>query len=89
MGGFKTDEFNILPFLLKRVQIIGTTLRSRKLEYKINLTKNFRNDFLSYFDKKILKSNVDQVFKIDQINQAHQYMKDNKNKGKIVISWDD
>ena len=41
MGGYQADHINLLPFLSKRIQVIGTTLRSRTDEYKSRLIQDF------------------------------------------------
>lgn len=89
MGGFKIENFNILPFLLKRVQVFGTTLRSRSLDYKAKLTREFSEKFLHLFLSEELKPIVDKIFPISQANQAHNYMENNLNKGKIILNMDE
>ncbi|PMU47743.1 NADPH:quinone oxidoreductase, partial [Pseudomonas sp. GP01-A3] len=41
MSGSKIDDFNLLPLLMKRISIIGSTLRSQTLDQKIYLTNQF------------------------------------------------
>lgn len=50
-----------------------------------NLSKELLQDFINEVEKGTIKLNIDKVFKIDFISKAHQYMEDNKAKGKIVV----
>jgi len=85
MGGFKADKLNILPFLLKRVQVMGTTLRTRSKEYKIKLTEFFSDFSLKLFAEEKIKPIVDKVYPWEEVQDAHRYMEENKNIGKIVL----
>jgi len=50
-----------------------------------NLSKESLQEFIDEVEKGSIKVNIDQVFKLDQVSKAHQYMEDNKAKGKIVV----
>ncbi|HYW36140.1 MAG TPA: NAD(P)H-quinone oxidoreductase, partial [Balneolaceae bacterium] len=41
LGGTKLKKISLAPLLRKRLKIMGSTLRSRSLDYKINLTQSF------------------------------------------------
>ncbi|GIU82982.1 MAG: NAD(P)H-quinone oxidoreductase [Acidobacteria bacterium] len=83
-GGSKA-EFNLGVALSKRLRIIGTVLRSRSFEEKVEATKKFAEYALPLFRSGKLKPNVDVVFKMNQIMQAHEYVESNKNFGKVVL----
>lgn len=85
MGGFKIEELEIGGILRKRLQIIGTTLRARTLDYKIALTKDFRLFAWEAFEKGDLKPIVDRIYNWKDVVEAHRYMESNANKGKIVL----
>ena len=36
-------------------------------------------------EKGSIKLNIDKVFSLNQVAEAHQYMEDNKAKGKLVV----
>ena len=50
-----------------------------------NLQKELLQDFIEAVENGDLKINVDKVFKLDNITEAHRYMESNQAKGKIVI----
>lgn len=86
MGGMTVERFNILNFYRKRLQIFGSTLRARSLEYKIKLSREFAQFAGSYFRDGQLKPVVDQVFDWTDVAKAHEYMEQNRNMGKIVLT---
>lgn len=86
MGGGKVESFNLGTLLYKHISIIGSTLRSRTLDYKINLTKDFYSYAKDKFESGELKPVIDRVFTWEDVKSAHQYMEENKNIGKIVLT---
>jgi putative PIG3 family NAD(P)H quinone oxidoreductase len=85
MGGVKLDDLNLYPILKKRITIKGTTLRARSIDYKHNLINAFLNDFSSELESGRITPIIDCVFDWENIKDAHYYMQENKNKGKIVL----
>ncbi|MDF9801121.1 tumor protein p53-inducible protein 3 [Catalinimonas alkaloidigena] len=85
LGGVKVEELNLLKLLSKRLQITASTLRSRSLEYQIQLTKDFSAFALPLFEKGILKPVVDSMYSWKEVADAHTYMESNQNSGKIVL----
>jgi putative PIG3 family NAD(P)H quinone oxidoreductase len=86
MGGKIVKEFNIGSLFQKRAQLITSALRSRSPEYKIQLTKAFSKKLLGTFEEGKIKAVVDKIFDWQQASDAHQYMEDRKNMGKIVLN---
>lgn len=88
MGGIKAEEVNLAPILRKRLKILGSTLRSRSLDYKISLTNAFSQFAAPHWQKGKLLPVIDCVFPWSEVIEAHQYMEANRNQGKIVLSID-
>jgi len=88
LGGVKLKDTNLLPILRKRLQIIGSTLRARTLDYQIQLTQDFWKYAQPLFAAKMLKPVIDTVFSWKDIQKAHNYMENNQNFGKIVLRVD-
>lgn len=84
MGGVKV-ETNLGMILTKRLQIFGSVLRSRPLEDKIAITQRFKQNWLPLLTAGKIKPIIDTVFSLAQAAEAHQYMEDNKNFGKIIL----
>ena len=85
MGGYKLTELNILPVLFNRLQIFGSTLRSRSLEYKSRLTQELYGYAWPKFEEGVFEPIVDRVFDWTEVAEAHRYMEANKNVGKIIL----
>ena len=88
MGGIKAQQVNLAPILFKRLNILGTTLRSRSPGYKQDLTKAFCDFALSRFASGQLKPVIDSHFSWEKVGDAHAYMEANQNIGKIVLTLD-
>ena len=84
-------SFDMGPILRKRISIIGTTLKSRSIDYKAAL--------LSQLGKTIFGANndaiqpgitpvLDKVFPMSQAREAHLYMESNQSIGKILLQFD-
>lgn len=85
MGGSKVNEVDLGKLLFKRIQVIGTALRSKPIAQKIDLTKRFSEFALPLLNNGSLKPIIDSVMDWEQANEAHNHMEQNKNSGKIVL----
>jgi putative PIG3 family NAD(P)H quinone oxidoreductase len=85
LGGMKLSEFNLGTLLMKRLQIIGSTLRSRSLPYQIQLTAALQSFMMPRLEAKALNPVIDTIFAWTSVAEAHRYMESNQNKGKIVL----
>ncbi len=50
-----------------------------------NLSKELLQEFIEQVEQGSIQLNIDQVYKLSQVSEAHQYMEENKAKGKIVV----
>jgi NADPH2:quinone reductase len=73
--------------LSKRIQVIGTVLRSRPIEEKISLARAFERQMLPLFLTGRLRAVVDSVFPVSRVQEAFARMTDNQSFGKIVLQW--
>jgi NADPH2:quinone reductase len=83
-----TAQFNMGVLLRKRLTIVGTMLRGRPVEEKIELARDFADRGLPLLESGLLKPVVDRVFSFAEIRAAHELMESNKTFGKIVLRWD-
>lgn len=86
VGGRKA-EFDMGLALSKRLQIIGTVLRSRSMEEKAKATANFIRDVLPLIQSGKVKPNLDKVFSVDEVQEAHEYLESNSSFGKVVLEF--
>lgn len=85
LGTPKIEALNLIPILRKRLQINGSTLRARSLDYKVELSQDLMRFAWPLFTDGRLKAVVDSVFDWEDVADAHRYMEANKNKGKIIL----
>eukprot|EP00756_Hemistasia_phaeocysticola_P061999 Hpha_TRINITY_DN5418_c0_g1::TRINITY_DN5418_c0_g1_i2::g.192417::m.192417/K10133/TP53I3; tumor protein p53-inducible protein 3 len=86
MGGPKVEGPILAGLLRKRAAIMGTTLRSRSLEYRVALTRRFAEHALNKFDQGEYDVILDaRSFSLEDSQAAHEYMESNANIGKIII----
>lgn len=85
LGGGKVEEVDLRKILSKRLQVMGSTLRSRTKEYQIKLTEDMSRFALPLFKEGKLKPVIDSVYSWEEVAEAHRYMESNKNIGKIVL----
>lgn len=84
MGG-GSAPVNMGLLLTKRITWIGTTLRSRPVERKIELMQRFIAEMLPLFESGALRPVIDSRYSFDEMAEAHTYMESNANIGKILI----
>lgn len=85
LGGAQVPEANIGPILFKRLRIEGSTLRSRDEDYQGKLRDRLE-DYMPDFLNGSFKIVLDKTLPWEQIQDAHRYMEDAKNSGKIVCT---
>jgi NADPH:quinone reductase-like Zn-dependent oxidoreductase len=80
-------EIDLRVVLRKRVKIIGTALRSRAMEEKASLAREFSQRVVPLFDSKQLRPVIERVFSFAEIGAAHSLMESNSTFGKLVLKW--
>jgi NADPH:quinone reductase len=84
MGGAKV-QLDLGLLLRSRASVIGTVLRPRSLEEKIQATVAFGRDVLPLVQAGKVRPVVDSVLPLDAVRQAHEQMERNESFGKIVL----
>jgi NADPH:quinone reductase-like Zn-dependent oxidoreductase len=87
MGG-KDSTIDLGLVLRKRVQLIGSTLRGLSLPEKREAVERFRKSCFQRFESGELKPIIDKVYPAADVREAHKHMEQNKNIGKILLSWE-
>ena len=78
-------EMNVGLLLRNRIKIIGSTLRSRPPAEKVKITRQFESGFWPLLKSGELKPIIDNIFPIQKANDAHEYVMQNKNIGKVIL----
>jgi NADPH:quinone reductase len=84
MGGFQANV-NLGMLMAKRISLRGVTLRTRTLEEKLAVTRRFAVSVLPLLASGKVKPIIEQVFKLEEIGEAHTIMGENRNFGKLVV----
>ena len=85
MGGGVAENASLGPFLMKRLQVRGTTLRARPLEQKAQATRDFEKSVLPHIASGRIRVVVDRVYPLSEAVAAQAHMEANANFGKIVL----
>jgi NADPH:quinone reductase len=80
-------EIDLGVVMRKRLKIIGTALRSRTMEEKIALAREFSQRIVPLFESGQLRPVVERVLPFGEIRTAHEEMAANTNFGKLVLRW--
>jgi putative PIG3 family NAD(P)H quinone oxidoreductase len=84
LGG-ASAEMNMGLVLGKSLKIIGSRLRSRPLAEKIDLTRRFQERFWPLLESGKLQPVIDSIFPIQKAQEAHNYVRQNRNTGKVIL----
>lgn len=84
LGGSRA-EINIGALMGRRLRLIGSVLRARSLAEKVEIKERFMAQFWPSLLNGTIRPIIDSVYPIEQANEAHQYMAEDKNIGKIVL----
>jgi NADPH:quinone reductase-like Zn-dependent oxidoreductase len=88
MGGRK-GEIELDQLLHRRLEIIGSVMRSRGAGERAALVHELGNRLLPLFEPDagppVLRPVVDRTYQMEQIAEAHGVMERNENFGKLVL----
>lgn len=79
-------ELNLAALLTKRITLRGTSLRSRTVDEKANVTRAFEANILPHFVSGAIKPIIEKVFPLEEAAAAHALMEADQNIGKIVLN---
>ncbi|MGH7630426.1 MAG: NAD(P)H-quinone oxidoreductase [Gemmatimonadales bacterium] len=88
--GSKTDA-DLNPVLRKRLEIIGTVMRTRPHEERVEVVREFAQRMLPLFDQRVgppLRPVLERTVPMERLAEAHQAMERNETFGKVVAVWD-
>lgn len=82
--GPKTD-INLLPIMLKRLTITGSTLRARDDAFKADIAKQLLNNVWPLLETGIIKPIIHSTFSLSDAAKAHELMESSQHFGKIIL----
>jgi NADPH2:quinone reductase len=84
MGGAQAT-FNLGPLMAKRAALHGTMLRLRSVAEKTLLAQHFERALLPLFARGELRSEIDRLYALEDVREAHERMESDANFGKILL----
>jgi NADPH2:quinone reductase len=78
--------------LRKRLEVIGTVMRTRGLEERIPLVREFGSRMLPLFEPRfgqpaVLRPVLERTYPMTQLADAHRVLEGNATFGKVVVTW--
>lgn len=78
-------QISLGTILEKRLRIIGTVMKSRPLDEKCAMTRRFADRWLGAFADGRVRPVFDRSFPLEAAGDAHRFMEENRNIGKIAL----
>jgi NADPH2:quinone reductase len=79
-------EVDMMPILLKRLTVIGSTLRPRSARTKAAIAKNLKEQIWPLIESGKIKPLIAARFPLDNAVEAHKLMESSKHIGKIILT---
>lgn len=88
MGG-TTTEVPLGLMMVKRLRLIGSTLRARSIEAKAEVMEALHRRVWPYLESGEIKPIIEDVMPLTDVERAHQRLASNDTIGKIVLTLGD
>ena len=82
----RSAELDLGLLLSKRVSLVGTVLRARPLEEKIDAAMTLERTIVPWLARGIVKPLVDRVFPLADAGRAHELVASNESFGKVLLA---
>ena len=79
-------EANLLPIMLKRLTISGSTLRARSTSFKSDIARQLSEKVWPLFESGKIKPVIHTTFSLKQAYKAHILMESGQHIGKIILT---
>jgi putative PIG3 family NAD(P)H quinone oxidoreductase len=87
-GGPKVKELNVLPIMLKRLSVSGSTLRPRSIADKAAIANALREQVWPLLAAGSVAPVVHASFALERAAEAHTLMESSTHVGKIMLTLD-
>jgi putative PIG3 family NAD(P)H quinone oxidoreductase len=89
-GGRTTADLG--PIMRKRLEVIGTMMRTRGLDERAPLVRAFAERMLPLFDHRIehaapLRPVLERTYPMTELAEAHRALESNETFGTVVVTW--
>ena len=91
LAGSRSDV-DLGPILRKRLEVMGTVMRTRELDERIPLIREFSDRLLPLFEPRFgqaaaLRPVLERTYPMTQLADAHRVLEGNTTFGKVVVTW--
>jgi NADPH2:quinone reductase len=83
----KDVQVDLSLVMRKRLNITGSMLRSREIEFKAAIARSLEKHVWPLLASNQIKPVIDQVFPASEADKAHELMEESSHMGKIVLSF--
>ncbi|WP_180901107.1 NAD(P)H-quinone oxidoreductase [Martelella soudanensis] len=88
LGGPKVENANLMPIMLKRLKVTGSTMRPRTDVEKREIRDELLEKVWPLLAAGRVKPVIDRVFPFDDVVEAHRRMEAGDHIGKIILTFD-
>ena len=74
--------------MMKRINLTGSTLRPRTVEFKSKVACELRETVWPLLDRQKIGVYIDSIFPLEKFKDAHIRMESGNHLGKIILSLD-
>ena len=78
-------EIDLIPIMLKRLTITGSTLRTRSIDFKASIANNLIKKIWPLIEKEEILPFINATFLLEEAAKAHELMQSSEHIGKIVL----
>ena len=79
-------ELNMMPIMIRRLILTGSTLRARDNAFKGAIAENLKNKVWPLLNKGIIKPQIHKIFPLADAAKAHKMMEESSHMGKIILA---
>ena len=87
LEGSKVTDFDLLPVMVRRLTITGSTLRPRTVEEKASIASEVYEHVWPLLESGGIKIVVYKIFPFSEVAEAHRMMERSEHAGKILLSF--
>ncbi|MBQ74371.1 MAG: NAD(P)H-quinone oxidoreductase [Gammaproteobacteria bacterium] len=85
MGGSR-EEIDLAALMMKRIRVIGSTLRTRPVEEKAKVMSQLYERVWPKIEAGEISATIDATFPIEKADEAHELVTSDATLGKVVMS---
>jgi NADPH:quinone reductase len=87
LQGSSSSHFDLMPIMVRRLTITGSTLRPRSVEEKASIARVLGERVWPLLESGQIRIVIDRIFQVSEVAEAHRLMERSEHTGKIVLSF--